>query len=371
MTTASGKKSLKKRIHVSVDPRIELLSIVLKLSGYGDLHEGRISDISSPYLHDVEEHFDQYSHHETIEYFRGINGIISGDLPVTIVLYLSEPPALGLQTPFDAMIQARVEDESVLKQYVAALRKFAGDAEFTEFFRAHQEYYQSITALPEKSIQDGNYIELLEEYYGAQQPGYFVIFAPLLKSIAFGPRVYWDNGALEPYCIFPSVGIENGLITFKEGKALQNRILHEFGHSFVNPLVDRHQEELSHYTFLMQDIQYKTKANYGIEWNVCVYEHVVRAVTTRLTRLEFGEEAGEQEMLAHEQQGFIYIRDICDKLMEYEQSRNIYPAFVDFFSEIVNMFKELSTSVVNRELESGAPDTTDTIVNINQKRAAL
>jgi hypothetical protein len=71
-------------------------------------------------------------------------------------------------------------------------------------------------------------------------------------------------------------------------------------------------------------------------------------VTTRLTRLEFGEEAGEQEMLAHEQQGFIYIRDICDKLMEYEHDRKIYPAFGDFFPEIIAVFGELAEKTYPR-----------------------
>lgn len=340
MTLATSAASSGKRIHVSIDPRIELLSVVLKLSGYGNLYPGRISDTPSAYLSNVEQYFSRFSDHETVRYFQSINARISGDLPVTIVLYVSEPPQLGLRTPFDAMIRARVEDESSLKQYVEALRSFAEDTEFANFFCTHQADYAAMVASPEKSIRDGDSIHLLEAYYGSQQRAYYVIFAPLLKTVAFGPRVRWENGTLDPYCVFPSLGVADDRITFKEGKALQNRILHEFGHSFVNPLADQYRDELSRYATLMQNIVYKTGANYGMEWMVCVYEHLVRAVTTRLTHHQFGADAGQQEMLAHERQGFIYIKDLCDKLLQYEGHRDTYPTFNDFFPELMGVFKE-------------------------------
>ena len=338
-----GKPSSPTRIHVSIDSRIELLSIVLKLSGYGNLYKGRINDTTSPYLQAVENYFGKYTEHDSIRYFHHLNHHISGDLPVAIALYLSEPPDLELRTPFDSMIKSRVKDNSELTQYVTALRKFALDSNFGEFFNTHNNYYTSLLVSPKKSILDANPLKTLEDYFGWGQPVYFVIFAPLLKTIAFGPRVNWANGKLEPYCVFPAFGVnENGLITFKEGKALQNRILHEFGHSFINPLVDQYKDELSKYARLTQSVIYKTKANYGAEWHISVYEHLVRAVTTRLTYHQFGEEAGEKEMEAHKDQGFIYIHAICERLKTYEKERETYPNFANFFPQLVNTFKLLS-----------------------------
>lgn len=360
-----------KGIHVCIDARIELLSIVLKLSGYDSLHPGRISETPSPYLYDVETYFGKYAGHETIRYFQDINETISGDLPVSIVLYLSEPPDLELQAPFDEIINARVKDGGALNQYVEALRNFAGHTHFSDFFVAHKPYYDALLAGPEKSIEESGVVNLLEGYFGARQPAYFVIFAPLLKSVAFGPRVHRGNGDLNTYCVFPSVGVENDLITFKEGKALQNRILHEFGHSFVNPLVDRHWGELARYALLMRNIVYNTRASYGTEWKVSVYEHVVRAVTTRLTHREYGEEAGRKEMLAHEEQGFIYVKALCNKLVEYERNRDTYPSFADFFPEIINLFQELSEKIVDRQSVSAPPGRADPSADLHQKRTVL
>lgn len=185
---------------------------------------------------------------------------ISGDLPVAIVLYLSEPPALTLQAPFDAVIQARAADTRLLEQYVQALRAFAVDTRFADFFKAQAAYYASIIAAPDRAIRAGHYVEALEDYFGWQQHDYQVIFAPGLKSIAFGPRVHRADGELDVYCVFPAVEVAQAVIKFKAGRGLRNAILHEFAHSFVNPLVDRYQSALLDYADLMQHVQYATGA---------------------------------------------------------------------------------------------------------------
>ncbi len=342
MIATSALLPLEQRLCVAIDPRIELLSIVLKLSGYGARYAGRINDAPSAYLSAVEQYFAAYAEHPTLQYFQRSNENISGDLPVAIVLYLSEPPALQLQTPFDAMVQTRAGDAAALEQYVAALRCFAQETDFVTFSRAQQAYYATIIAGPAHSIGSGNDIAALEAYCGAAQRSYNVLFAPLLKSIAFGPRVHWEDGALDTYCVFPAVAVEEGVIQFKEGRGLRNAILHEFGHSFINPLVDSQQDTVSAYAALMQNVKYETNANYGAEWTICVYEHLVRAVTTRLTHAAFGAEEGAKEMAAHIKQGFVYLPALCDRLADYERQRAAYPTFEDFFPILLESFAALS-----------------------------
>lgn len=40
--------------------------------------------------------------------------------------------------------------------------------------------------------------------------------------------------------------------------------------------------------------------------------------------------------------GFFYIEPICNKLVEYEENRDRYKNFEDFYPEIITVFKELS-----------------------------
>lgn len=328
-------------LSICIDARVELLSIILILSGYGQLYPGRISSTPSLYLESVTRFFNPYANHPVIHLFKRLNENISGDLPVAITLYHAAPPELGLRSPFDEMIQYRVKDTDSLVRYGQALRQFAIDTNFMDFFAALQAEYAALLSQPEESIRAGNCPDVLEAYFGWQLPGYYVIFAPLFETIAFGPRVYLPDGTLEPYCVFPYSSVEDGLVRFKTGRALLSRLLHEFGHSFVNPLVDQYQEDFSRFDTLMGNITYKTKANYGSEWLVNVYEHIVRAVTTRLTWVEFGAEDGAREMAAHQDQGFIYLPELCEKLIDYEQARQTYPTFREFFPELVGTFATL------------------------------
>lgn len=339
----SAKLSPESRLSISVAPQIELLSVVLKLSGYGERYAGRINDIPSRYLSVVQTYFRPYAAHAAVAYFQDSNAHVSGDLPVAIAVHLAEPPGLALRAPFNATLQARAGDAARLDRYVGALRQFAQDTDFMAFFRSQQGYYEQITAVPQHSIRQSNHIATLEAYFGARQRSYHVVFAPLLKTVAFGPRVPGQQGELDTYCIFPAVAVENDIIQFKEGGGLHNAILHEFAHSFINPLVDAHKETLDEYARLMDAIRYETNANYGLEWHICVYEHLVRAVTTRLTSAAYGPDEGEKEMAGHIRQGFIYLPELCDRLTQYEHHRQTYPTFSEFFPALIDVFAQLST----------------------------
>ena len=335
---------------VTVDPRVELLAVVLKLSGYGELYPGRINDEPSAYVAAVDRWFERYAQHKTIRFFRTANRAIAGDLPVNLVLYLTEPPGLAWRTPFPPALVARAGGPNALKPYVEALRAFARDTAFADFFRSQRPGHAAIAAAPRNTIRLARLVQTLESYFGARQRGYHVILAPLLKTVAFGPRVAWKNGALETYCVFPAAGVRNDRIRFREGAAARSLLLHEFSHSFVNPLVAERRRQIAGSAALMRRIRYKTGAAYGTEWEICVCEHLVRAVTTRLAAHEGGEQQARRELKMHEQQGFIFIQDVCDRLEEYEKNRQRYPTFKSFLPELLDVFKQASRFPAPRAL---------------------
>ena len=338
------------KMTVAVDPRVELLAVVLKLSGYGELHQGRINEEPSPYLAAVDRRFGQYAQHEAVRYFRTANRAIAGDLPVHLVLHLSEPPGLALRTPFPPALVARAGGPSALKPYVEALRAFARDTAFADFFRSQRPSHAASAAAPRKTMRLARLVRTLESYFGVRQRGYHVVLAPLLKTVAFGPRVAWKNGELETYCVFPAAGVRNDRIRFREGAPARSLLLHEFSHSFVNPLVAERRRQIDESASLMRRIRYKTGATYGAEWEICVCEHIVRAVTTRLAALDGGEQQARHERRLHERQGFIFLRDVCARLEEYEKNRDLYPSFKDFLPELLDVFKQASQFPAPRAL---------------------
>ena len=76
-------------------------------------------------------------------------------------------------------------------------------------------------------------------------------------------------------------------------------------------------------------------------WIDCANEHVIRAVTARLSAQVFGPEQGRLALREDAERGFRYVHAISRRLVEYEQNRTTYPNFSHFYPCIVETFDEL------------------------------
>ncbi|MBD3167603.1 DUF4932 domain-containing protein [bacterium] len=340
--TVSFPEHSASELTVRVDPRIELLAVVWMMSGYGQRHEGqgRISCDASPYSEAVTHWFSPYNNHEAINYIQENSSTFSGDLPVALALHLSDPPDLEWRVPCDTILAGRAGGVHMAERFADAMRSFARDTAFDQFFHTQKEYFQTILAKPGRSLSAGHWIEDLEAYTGDQLRGYHLIPAPLFKAIAFGPRVRWNDGTLEAYCVIPAKGVAGERITFQTDPTAQNILVHEFTHSFVNPLVEKHRTQIEQSASLMRRINYKTGASYGAVWEISVAEHIVRAITTRIVAKRYGLAQARKELAIHEKQGFLFTGDLCDRLQEYERRRDTYPMLASFFPTLLDSFRE-------------------------------
>lgn len=117
-------------IRVAIDPRIELLTVLHLLSGYGG---GRITPYDSAYKTEVLTYFRKYENHPSVKYFTRANSSFGGDLPFSIVVNLSVPPGLSQQAAFGDSVLGRVRDGKALEEYITAMRSFAIDTDFMSF----------------------------------------------------------------------------------------------------------------------------------------------------------------------------------------------------------------------------------------------
>nr|MBC8230115.1 DUF4932 domain-containing protein [bacterium] len=65
-------------------------------------------------------------------------------------------------------------------------------------------------------------------------------------------------------------------------------------------------------------------------------------VTTRLAYREIGKEAGEEALQNEKIKSFVYVEALCKRLEQYENQRDKYPTFVDFYPELIKVFEEFS-----------------------------
>jgi hypothetical protein len=173
----------KNSLSISVDPRIELLSIVQYLSNYGKKHNMLVTRFDHIYRTDADKWFSAFKNHPAIEMFNLMSSRgFSYDAPPTTMLYL------GPDFSFDKAIYkipqrdlwARAGGELQLTAFVNSLKAFAKETNFSEFYRNHRSFYDRITRETAAFVPDENVIQQLEKYYGEKRNSYTVIISPLI-----------------------------------------------------------------------------------------------------------------------------------------------------------------------------------------------
>lgn len=347
-------------LSTTVDPRIELLSIVQYLSDYKDKYPHLVSRQDSSYRKDVDDWFAKFKSHPVVGLFdKMFPEGFSYDAPPHAVLYLDADFSLDQVIFKDgAMDIERAGGKERLIEFANALKSFAVESNFSEFFNAHTAFYEKIIKATLDSIQHKDTVEVLEQYYGEKRSSFSIVISPLLGQGSFGPQIEREKGRRETYCIMGPCGEKDGVPVFGSTQFFNQLQRHEFGHSFVNPLTEKHSDICEKYSNLFTPMkQIMESSAYG-EWQTVVNESIIRAVTTRLAYRLDGKEAGDRELQSHKRNGFVFTDALIKKLEEYEQNRDKYPTLDSFYPELLKALDGFSESSIAEMLKSG-----DLIIN--------
>lgn len=324
-------------INVTVNPNIELLSIVQYLSNYNS-RTGLMTKFDIEYKSDVDEYFEKYKNHKAVEFFDKMSqNNFTYDAPPTVMLYLDSKLNKKNNVNYTEYLLNRAGGEKNIEKFVSLLRDFYIDTNFQKFFNAHADYYNDIIDETIENMGNHNYIKELESYYGLKQNSYNIVLASLFHPGGFGPKVEVDKNKYDIYSIIGPQGIQNGKPVFGNEEGFKYLQRHEFSHSFVNYLADIHEDELMKYEKLFTPIKEPMSAMAYSDWKTCVNEHIVRAVTTRMA-FNDGEEEGEEALAYEEGNKFIYVEELVNKLYEYENNREEYETFEEFYPELIKAF---------------------------------
>lgn len=332
------------RLSIAVDPRLELLTTVQLLAGYEVLARGNFA-----YKREVQTHFAKYKGHSAVKCFAEMRAKgFAFAAPVETVLCLSNPPELMPQREYSDFVIGRAGGRENVERFVGELRRFAQDTRFMEFYAAHKKTYGAFTAAVREKFKGTDDVDLLEKYFGTKQASYTLLFGPLVHGGGFGIRFKNGDGLYDTYDVCGTARVSNGVPEVAPARELRYLTWHEFSHSFVTPPA----ETFAPYAGLIEVIKRKGYL-YGQEegmkgvsadmlWAECVNEHIVRAVTVRLTLAQYGPEIRDTHMNAEVQSGFIFTPAIAKCLEKYEAQRDKYPAFSDFYDEIAKAFGEIA-----------------------------
>jgi hypothetical protein len=324
------------QITIIVDPRMELLSVIQHFTSWSA--NGHI-DSNVQYKKDIDNYFKGFENNAAVTKSEQL--LIKGfgyDAPPEFMLYHSDPPEFKQIIPYSNYLISRALSESNLKDYADAIRDFAVKSNFMDFYNSHLNFYSEIESEAKKAVGDVDYIMALEYYYGEKKNSYTIILAPLF-ACNYGPQVKSATGK-NIYCILGPTDIINNQLSYDKNWTTYN-LLHEFSHSFVNPVTAKYYSEIDKSKSLFEPIKTAMVQQAYITWETCVNEHLVRTNVARFA-LQGGKTYHDQIIQLELNKGFIYITNL-DTLMEnYENNRGTYSTYEDFYPEIIKLYNTLA-----------------------------
>ena len=375
-------------IDVHVDERVELISIVFRLAGNPEYGQGRVDR----YIADVKEHFGPFWDHTAplqAANLRKTRGV-SYDAPMSLAVHLDGIANLRGRVPLDPLpeaVDARWRPDE-LERFLREARRFVEESDAAAFFEVHRPFYEETARRLGRLLQREARLEWFDAFFGAKPAATFTVIPALVNGgSCYGPHARID-GVEELYCVLGVWQTDaEGLPDFDRGCV--DTVIHEFSHSYVNPVVDAHADAFApsgerifpHVKDEMQRIAYGS-------WRTVLYESLVRAAVIRYLRTTEGRGAAGRQVLEEEDRGFAWMGELADLFDEYEADRETYPSFDSFVPRIVAFFdayagrfdEEMKADAANRPKvvslspENGAagvsPNTTELRVTFDRPMKA-
>ena len=335
-----GEEIHGEEISVSVDPRVELVCIVFRLAGHFEYNQARVKR----YAANVDAHFAPVRDHALVKRARELLRTrgIAYDACMSLAIHLDDAATLGERVPLEPRpegIDPRWKPEDA-RAFVDELRDFAKAGKFAEFVEAHQELYaeatQRMKALIAKDVKLAWFRDFFRDRPGAS---FRVAIGMLNGPVNYGVRCRLKDGSEELHAILGTGSVDReGLPTF--GSGMVETLVHEFAHSYANPIVDARLDALrpaGEKLFAGVAEQMRRQA-YG-NWEIMLRETLVRACVIRYLRTNDRELDALRRMAEDQFRGFQWVGRLADSLKAYEKDRATYPTLNAFVPRNVELLE--------------------------------
>lgn len=327
------------RIHIFSDPGIELMSLIFRLAGAKEYSRGCIPS----YNKEIDAHFAKFRDHAVVKLaakLRETDGV-AYDAVMSMAIFITDPYNLNERIPFDPRPEGLDKRWTIknAREFLKAARSFVKESKYKEFIDKHRELYDITVQRLQKVVKEKVRIDWFKRFFGSRPGIRFVVIPGLLNGGGnYGPKIHLADGSIEVYSIL-GVGMvdKEGLPGFDPGIVFT--IVHEFCHSFANPLVDKYAAYLKKAgEKIYPHVEDKmTKQAYG-NWQSMMRESLVRACTARYFHFINDPYAARRSIQEDFQKGFIWTGELSKLLAAYETKRKTYPKLDFFMPHIVSFF---------------------------------
>ncbi|MFZ4402451.1 MAG: DUF4932 domain-containing protein [Bacteroidales bacterium] len=324
-----------------VDKRIELISIVFRLAGNSEYNN---EDFKS-YTQDIHNYFDKFKDHPLISYaskLRMEKGV-SYDAVMKMAFHIGQPPAFIPKVDFSDIIpEKRWGKENAIK-FLELLRDFYTISGFEKFYNEHA-YLYSMAEESFSSVYKTLKINWYSQYYGVKPGGSFNVIISMGNGGGnYGGKVVYPDNKEEAFAIMgtwdidssnkPVYKIENNLPT----------LIHEFNHSYVNPLIDKYSLQLENSgKAIFEPISGNMGRQAYSNWKTMMSESLVRASVIRYLLKYESYQVAKNQLISEIGKGFYWMQGLVNLLYEYENNRIKYPKLESYMPVIIDFYDKIA-----------------------------
>ena len=322
-----------------VDPRVELMSVLLRLAGNSEYNQCRIP----AYDKAIASWFAPYRDHEAVRLARGLG--IGFDGPMKLAVNVADIDTLAERVPFDGpgIHLYKGWDAGKARAFLKAARGFVVDTKFKDFLASQQPLYQVTNARLLEFVQTQADLLWFSRFSGSDTSARFVIIPGMANGGPSYAALFLDpRGAGEIYAI-PGVSSVDATALPVFDSGWRNTMVHELAHTYCGPIVDKSAARMEKAARqILGQVPDATRNQVHGSWKTLIEDSLVRAVAARYVAEHDGNDAGRRILRRENAQSFFWIGDLSDLLGEYRKSGERYPTLESFMPRVAQFFDELA-----------------------------
>ena len=336
--------TMQAKVEVEVSETVELVSIISRTAGYQEYN----LDMGGQYIEDVKTWFDQYKDHPCVNCFKELRGNygISHNAPMDLALNImidgERIKLIGDKKDFDPRWE-RVDLEPVLE----LIGQFYTDTRFHEFYQQHLAFYNETLLKYDTNVMKYFDQDWYARFYGTEPGELFRIIIGFTNgghnygSSRQLPGMPKESFSVSGYWIHPQTDYGSVLDPENAKKYAAPILIHEFNHSFVNPLIENEKNAARFgdipQRMLDQNYNIMSQQAYG-EGKTVFNETIVRAATV-IYMMEHGYSSDEvlAEIKENMTRGFTWMPETVAALRDYSSHRGKYPTLNDYYPKIAKV----------------------------------
>lgn len=339
--SGTTEKKTARHFTVSVDPRVELMSILFRLAGNGEYNQGRVPS----YVQDVESHFGRFRDHPAVKLAKQLRETrrLGFNAPMGMAVHVTDAVSLQEKIPLSPLpesMDSRWTSETA-KEFLVLARQFVAETDFKGFLTKHEPLYQVAVQRMQEVLDKQGHLEWFDSFFGPRKGADFhVVLGMLNGGPSYGARLKRSDGQEDLYSVIGVWMVDSqGQPTFPP--EVVPTVVHEFTHSYTNALVDQFAKELQGSgEKIFPYVAAEMRKQAYLDWKTMMYESLNRACGLRYILATEGPAAVQKAVAYEKSRSFYWVGELAEVLGEYDAPPRKYSDLVQFFPRVIAFFND-------------------------------